>query len=144
MGEEVISDAWWVPMLGTIAAVIGSVVVYLFRKLINKAIAKMDLDEAEKEAVQAVLAGMAKAQNEIVHEAKIAAADGKLTKVERENAQRLAVDHAKEIAKGPAKDLLMSWGKDRLDSLIKQLLAKFKKSKSNGDVIPSAGDTPDA
>jgi len=127
---DTVSDAWWVPMLGTIATVLGSVIVYLIRKLINKAIAKMDMCEAEKEAVQAILAGMAKAQNDVVREAKAAAADGKLTKDEIASARSVAIDHAKEIAKGPAKDLLMSWGKDRLDSLIKQLLAKFKKPKA--------------
>lgn len=126
---ETVTEAWWVPMLGTIVTILGSVVVYLIRKLINKAIAKMDMCEAEKEAVQAVLAGMAKAQTDIVREAKKASADGKLTKDEISNAKRIAIDHAKEIAKGPAKDLLMTWGKDRLDSLIKQLLAKFKKEK---------------
>ena len=126
---EIVSEAWWVPLLGTIVTILGSVIVYLIRKLINKAIAKMDMDEAEKEAVQAVLAGMAKAQTDVVREAKKTAADGKLTKDEIRDAKRVAIDHAKEIAKGPAKDLLMTWGKDRLDSLIKQLLAKFKKGK---------------
>lgn len=142
MGEEVVADAWWVPMLGTIATVLGSLVVYFIRKLINRAVAKMDLCDAEKEAVQAVLAGMAKAQNEVVRDAKAAAADGKLTKDEIAHARRVAIDHAKEVAVGPAKDLLMSWGADRMDSLIKQLLAKFKKPKVE-DIVPSVGARTD-
>lgn len=132
MGEEIIAEAWWVPLIGTVVTAVVGLVGYLLRKLINRIIAKMDMDDAEKEAVQALLAGMAKAQAEIVRDAKAVAADGKLTKTEIKDAKRTAIDHAKEVAKGPAKKLLMSWGADRLDSLIKQLLAKFKKEKSNG------------
>ena len=41
----------------------------------------------------------------------------------------MAIAHALEVAKGPAKDLLISMGSERLGSLIKQLLSKFSKNK---------------
>ena len=122
-------EAWWVPILGTIVTAVMAGIGYHIRKLINKSMAKMDEESTEKEAMQAVLVGMAKAQDDIVREAKKASKDGKLTKEEIKEAKRVAIDHAKEIATGPAKTLLLQWGTERIGSLIKQLLTKLKKPK---------------
>jgi len=139
MGEEIVAEAWWVPLIGTVATAVVGLIGYFIRKLINRIVKKMDMDDAEREAVQALLAGMAKAQDEVVREAKKAAADGKLTKEEIKTARLTAISHAREVATGPAKELLLSWGEDRLDSLIKQLLAKFKKPKVE-DVSGASGN----
>ena len=58
-----------------------------------------------------------------------AAADGKLTKDEINQAKERAYAHALSIAKGPALDVLKTMGKERAGSLIKQLLAKLSKKK---------------
>lgn len=88
---------------------------------------KINATDTQKEAMQTILEGMAKAENEIVTEAKKANEDGKLTKEEIAAAEKLAIDHALMIAKGPVKELLLTWGKDRIISLIKQLLSNIKK-----------------
>jgi ABC-type nitrate/sulfonate/bicarbonate transport system substrate-binding protein len=115
-----------VQFLGLFATVIGAMIMLGLRRLVNYAIEKTEAKEAEKQAYQALLEGMAKAQEEIVREAKKAAMDGKLTKEEIQAAKTLALEHAKQIAVGPAKDLVMSWTVERADSLIKQFLTKVK------------------
>ena len=126
---DIVSEGWWVPLLGTIATVVTAAIAWSVRKLANYLIEKMKATDVEKEAIQCLLEGMAKAQDDFVREAKSAAADGKLKKDEIEKAKAMAIEHAKTIAKGPAKDLLLAMGKERLGSLIKQLLAKLTSKK---------------
>jgi hypothetical protein len=127
---DVVSESWWVPMLGTIATALAAVITWAIRKLVNHLIAKMNATDAEKEALQCLLQGMAKAQDDFVREAKAAASDGKLKKDEIEKAKKIAIDHALSLAKGPAKDVLVTMGVGRMGSLIKQLLAKMSKDKA--------------
>jgi hypothetical protein len=74
---------------------------------------------------------MATAQEAIVRDAKKKASDGKLTKDEIEQAKQLAIGHALTVAKGPALNVLKEMSKERLGSMIKQLLAKVSKKKEN-------------
>ena len=123
--EEVMSG-WWVPLLGSIFTFVIALLAFGINKLAKYIIVKASLNETEQEAMQALLEGMAKAQDEIVREAKKAAADGKLTKDEIKAAEKMAIEHAVMVAKGPAKELVLSWGERKIQSLIKQLLARFK------------------
>lgn len=124
--ETVFSNEWIVPLLGGLATVIAALFTVVAHKFSKWIIAKAGLNETEQEAMQALLEGMARAQDEIVREAKKAAADGKLTKEEINAAEQLAIKHAIAVAGGPAKELILSWGERRIQSLIKQLLARFK------------------
>jgi len=112
-----------------------TLVMLAVRKLAAWVIVKGDFNDAEKEAMQCLLEGMALAQDDIVRAAKAASADGKLTKEEIASAQATAIDFAKGAATGKAKDIVMSWSTRRASSLIKQLLAKLKSKKgsTNGD-----------
>jgi hypothetical protein len=113
----------WSLIIGTVATCVLTVLSYYIKKLIDGAIAK----NQDNEALQCLLEGMAVAQEEVVRQAKAMAEDGKLTKEEIEAAKTMAWEHAKEIATGPAKDIVLSWTKERVASLIKQLLSKTKK-----------------
>ena len=116
-----------VQILGMVVGIAASVVAYAIRKVVNRLLVKMEANDQQKEAIDALLEGMAVAQEALVREAKLAAQDGKLTKEEIEKAKALAIEHAKMVLKGPAKDLFFSWSQSRLDSIIKQLLAKMKE-----------------
>lgn len=109
------------------AEVFGTLFLALMSWLVKLYINKTKATETEKQALDALLEGMAKAQEEFVRQAKAAAEDGKLTADEIDQAKTLAIEHAKAIAIGPAKDYLIAASKERLSSLIKQLLAKVKK-----------------
>ena len=74
-----------------------------------------------------LLEGMSKAQDEIVRDAKKIASDGKLTKNEMAAAKSMAWEHAKLVAVGLAKKIVIGWGIEKVGSLIKQLLTKKKK-----------------
>jgi len=129
MEEVIVSQDWWVPLLGTIASALGAGLLYLVRRLVNRLIEKIDASEADKEAIQYLLEGMNKAQDEIVRKAKEVSDDGKLTEKEMMAARELAVMHAKSVAKGTAKKVLDGWSAERTASVIKQLLESFKKVK---------------
>jgi len=129
MEPEVIVQEWWVPLIGTAATAIAAVLTYLFKRLVDWIIKEYELSKSQKEAGQALLEGMAKAQEEFVREAKKASADGKLTKAEVDMAKSIAWKHAADVAKGPAREIVVNWTEKRVASLIKQLLARFKGGK---------------
>lgn len=105
---------------------LGSLLLFALRKVANKVTEKMDADSESKEVVEAVLAGMAKAQDEVVRETKKAALDGKLTKEEIQKALKIAQEEAITVAKGNAKNLILAMAPSMFDSLVKSLLKKFK------------------
>lgn len=105
----------------TILSLVATGILGYFAKRVAS---NMTMEAIKKEALQALLEGMAKVQNEFVREAKKAAEDGKLSKEEIQQFEKMALDHALEVVKGPAKDLLLSWSKEKVSSLIKQMLKK--------------------
>jgi len=74
----------------------------------------------EAVALDALLAGMALAQDTIVRQAKVKG--GKLSANVIDHAEEVAMDKAKTIATGAALNLLESWGRDAAKSKIKGLL----------------------
>lgn len=129
VAEKILVEGWWVQgAAGLVSLVIGYLGI-IIRSWIKKQVAKADLNVAQTEALEALLEGMAKIQDTEVRALKVAASDGKLTKDEIARMQSLAWEHAKVTATGPAKDVVISWSKDRVASLIKQLLAKYKGKK---------------
>lgn len=135
--EDVVSSGWWVQLLGVAITLIMGILAYVAKRFTSWLIRKAELNESEKEAMQYLLEGMAKAQDEIVREAKQASEDGKLTKAEIKQAETIAYNYAKEAATGKAKDIIVSWTSRRASSLIKQLLAKLKNKKgtNNGNTV---------
>ena len=134
--EDVISG-WWVQFLGAFVGGLSIALSWGVRKFAKWLIAKADFNDAEKEAMQRLLDGMSLAQETLVREAKLAAADGKLTKEEIKKAEAIAIEYAKDTAEGPALDIIKSWTERRVSSLIKQLLSKLKGTK-NGDTTSNS------
>lgn len=124
-------QGWLVELLVVALPVIGTAVIMLLKYYAGKLMERIKASDAEKEAIQCLLEGMAVAQEEIVRGAKKAAEDGKLTKEEIELAKKTALAHALTVAKGPALDVLKEMGKERAGSLIKQLLAKLSSKKES-------------
>ena len=120
-------DGWYVQFFGALAAVLATVLTYGVNKLISYVISKMEADETQKQAFDALAAGMAEAQNEVVRKIKTASEDGKLSIEEIKEIEAYALERAKTIATGDAKNLVISWTSQQASSYIKQLLAKFSK-----------------
>ena len=127
--EEVLSG-WWLQLLAGVVSLLGVVVTHYVRKFANYIIEKAKLNDSEQKAMQVLLDGMALAQETLVREAKLASADGKLTKDEIKKAEAIAIEYAKDVAEGPVLDIIKSWGERRVSSLIKQLLSKLKGAKN--------------
>ena len=127
--SKAILEGWWVQGAASAVVLMVGYLGMIIRAWLKKQIAKADLNVAQTEALESLLEGMAKIQDTEVRALKVAAADGKLTKDEIARMQSLAWEHAKVTATGPAKDIVISWSKDRVASLIKQLLAKYKGKK---------------
>lgn len=126
-GAPVVAEGWWIELIAMALPVIGAALIMMLKHYAGKLVERIKASDAEKEAIQCLLEGMAKSQEEIVRNAKKAASDGKLTKEEIDLAKKTAISHALTIAKGPALDVLKQMGTERLGSLIKQLLAKLRK-----------------
>ena len=120
-------EGFWVEILGSIAAVLGTILTYFTTKAINYLVKKMKATDDQKKAFDALAAGMAEAQNNFIRDAKKASEDGRLTKEEIKQAEEMALERAKELATGPVKDIILSWGKQQISSYIKQILNKEKK-----------------
>ena len=114
--------SWWTELVPAFLAVLGAIAVASLRTVAKYIIVRGKADDTEKEAIEFLLEGINKAKDEIVREAKKAASDGKLTKQEISDAKIMAIQHAKAVATGPAKDLLVSWSTSKVESLIRQLL----------------------
>jgi predicted phage-related endonuclease len=98
----------------------------LLTMLINKYVAKLNLERQDKEITDIILEGMAKAQNDFVRAAKAAAADGKLTPEEIKQAQQIVIDYVKSNAAPNVLEIVERWTVNKFDSIIKQQLRKFK------------------
>ena len=125
MEEHILLQGWWVPGASVVMALAISGIWLLVRKYIKTLLAKMGASEAQQQAIEALLVGMADRQP-AANSIKKAAADGKITEIEAKNLEQTAWKLAKEVATGPAKEIVMNWTAQKVSSLIKQLLAKYK------------------
>jgi len=125
---EVLASGWWVGLLCTLLVAMLGGFWFLLRKFVNTLLTKMNTSEAEKEAIDALLVGMAE-QQPIANGIKKAAADNKITKEEAKSLEEQALKVAREIATGPAKDVILKWTGAQVSSFVKQLLAKYKGRK---------------
>lgn len=115
-----------VPTLAAVIAAVGAFVIAYIKRWSDRLLEKMDASEAERAAVEALMAGMELAQEDIVEDLKKKAADGKLTAEERREALDYAIRAAKGLAKGPALAVLTTSSRERLGAWAKQILAKWK------------------
>ena len=77
---------------------------------------------------EALEAAVAKVQVEFVDLAKAAAADGKLSKAECDQAKDKAIDTALEIASGKASEYLLGLGWNLLGGIVETIVGKNKKA----------------
>jgi len=131
-------DGIWLKVIASLLGAVSIVLTYYGRKVANWIIAKMKANDYEKEAMNRLLDGMSLAQESLIRQAKLDAADGKLTKEEIKQAEAMALEYAKDIAAGPVLDIIKSWTERRVSSLIKQLLSKFKGGKDGKSVAKPA------
>ena len=110
--------------------IIGGIIVHMISKWQKQLAADTIATAIQREAAQALLEGMSVAQDAVVRKAKELTADGRLTMQDVQQARDVAIKHAIQIAKGPAKDLLLSWSNDILVSIIRQFLASLQGEKS--------------
>lgn len=116
-----------IPAVVSLIGVLLTALVAYVRILVNRFLVKMQASDAEKQAVDALVAGIAFAQEELVIFAKRAAEDGKLTTEERHAARDMAIEMAKKVATGPGLEVLKTASKERLDGWIKEILARWSK-----------------
>lgn len=81
----------------------------------------------ENKALEALWIGIQHAYDEYVNFIKQAKEDGVLSPEEVKQAKDLAISKALEVAKGPVKDILLAWGKPKLEALITSLVQKNKE-----------------
>lgn len=117
------------PTVITVVGILATLAIAYLKTWSKRLMEKWKASDAEKEAVNALLQGVEFAQEHLVVELKRGAKDGKLTKEERSQALDLAISHAKKVAAGPGKDLLLTWSRERMGGLVKQILSRISKRK---------------
>ena len=127
MEDKVLVEAWWLEYAVEAGIVILGIVGYYVRKFSVKLVAKINLEETEREALNAIMAGVTDVYHEFVKDAKFASEDGKLTESEKLAARNKAITKAKELAKGKGKDFLESVARERLTNWVELAVNKMKK-----------------
>jgi hypothetical protein len=126
IADEVAEAApWWIDgaakaVEGLVALAIGAVFLLIRMRLKD--------DAAIKDAVSALEAGVQSAWDKFGRELKAGAKDGKFTEKERERLRDAAKAEALTLAKGPAKDLLFTWGRPYVTSLITRIVERRKRA----------------
>lgn len=115
------STPWWLNLLAASATIIAAVIAWLGKL----AAGRMKLNAAQADMMDALTAGVAKTYDDYVRAWK-AANGGRLTPDQKKLAKDQAVANAISIAKGPAKDLLLSYGKEHLSGWIEAIVTKAK------------------
>lgn len=110
-----------------IIGILMTALVAYVRVVVNRFMIRIEASEAEKQAVEALISGVAFAQEDLVIGLKRATEDGKLSTEERQAARDLAISHALTLAKGPGLDILKTASRERLDGWIKEILARWTK-----------------
>lgn len=105
-----------IELIVTIVVAVTGILGYIFRKKI-----------LENKAIEALWVGIQAAEDKLVSFLKKANEDGQLTPEEIQQAKDLAIAEAFAFAKGPVKDILIAWGKPKLEALITSIIQKNKK-----------------
>lgn len=112
------------PILEAIGTIIGSLIIYLITLLIKK----INNDKLQRQLYEALEIGVSATQEAFVTWAKRSAADGKLTKEERQAAVLQAWTIAKELTKNSKiNSTLQSLTFYEIDNIIKNILAYRKR-----------------
>ena len=93
-------------------------------------IGKSNMDQAHKDAIMALEAGVEAAWNELGRSFKNAAKDGKLSAEEKEQLRKFAWTKAKEVVTSEGAKVLAKWGAEIAFSKIRDIVTKRNKEKA--------------
>lgn len=113
------------PAIEPIVLALGAIVAYYISRLGHRVLVKTKASQAEKDAFDAVMAGVEYAYETFVREAK-EASGGKLTAVDRRAALDLAITHAKSVASDEGKAFLETMVRERVGGWVKTILARWQ------------------
>ena len=119
-------EGWWVKSAAILVSLLVSYISLYARKFIKKLEDKFMKDSAMAEALDLLLEGISKAEDDLGRDLKQSAADGKLSKAEIGQLETIAITHVREVATGPAREIVLNWTSARVKALIKQLIGKVK------------------
>jgi len=93
-------------------------------------IGKSNMDQAHKDAIMALEAGVETAWNELGRNFKEASKDGSLSVVEKEELRRFAWTKAKEVVTPEGAKVLAKWGAEIAFAKIRDIVTKRNKDKA--------------
>ena len=109
-------------------------------------ISKSDMDQAHKDAIMALEAGVEAAWNELGRSFKEAAKDGKLSAGEKEQLRKFAWTKAKEVVTSEGAKILEKWGAEIAFAKIRDIVTKRNKDKAiivaANAAVNAAADVP--
>lgn len=93
-------------------------------------------NQAAQDAIDALKAGAESAWISLGREFAVKAGDGKMTDEEKTKLREHAIAKAKEVATGPAKDLLLKWGTDICSAKLKDIVLAWKAKNVSNPTLP--------
>lgn len=131
MEGGIVAEGWWLEIAASVLTVILAGLGLLIRKLVNSLVGHLDRSNLLRQVMDLLMGGIAEAETELVRTIKESSKDGKLTKNEVRQVERYAIDKARSLATGPAKDLLINTSEEVLRGWIKNLVQKVDKERPN-------------
>jgi len=118
---------WMLPGLLDLLAAAGALVGLLGAWALRRLTANMQAKEVRDEAIACLESGVEEAWENYVRGVKASAADGKLTKVERQTARKRALNVAASVARDErVRSLLWAMGEERVAAIIRKIVQARK------------------
>jgi len=117
-------------ILSHLMEVIVATLTAVFAWFVNWIISKSTLDQATKDAILALEAGVEAAWNELGRSFKEKSADGSLTAEEKKQLRELAWAKAKQVASSGGVKVLGKWGMEIAFAKIRDIVTKRNKDKA--------------
>jgi hypothetical protein len=108
----------------------------------NWIIGKSNMDQAHKDAIMALEAGVEAAWNELGRNFKETSKDGKLSPEEKEQLRKLAWTKAKDVATSEGAKILAKWGAEIAFAKIRDIVTKRNKDKAAIAAATAAAEVP--
>ncbi len=142
------NQAWWKDLIQALIAgalSLGTVAIAWISKKIHDVVEASKLAQADKDAVEALNAGVTSAEQSLYDDFAARSADGSIDAADAVALRQHALDVAKDVAKGPGLAALKAMALPRITDLIERILLQRKVAKAQADpgvTVTAPANTP--
>lgn len=138
------ADPWWKDLISAVIAgalALGTPLIGFIGMKIHQAVEASKLQQADKDAVEALNAGVTSAEQELLDDFKTRNADGSIDDADAAALRAHALQVAKSVGTGPGLKALEKMALPRVRDLIERILLQRKALKATADA-PAPASPP--